>query len=255
MLRIKDKSIFCPPPFFTKAQLHSFILNSSTPSSPFQAAWGRRAGLCCSQSTTVSSSLLLLPLHAFPLLQSGVLPIRCRHWKICSSMGPFYGLQFLPGEPAPVQVGHGLQIIQGISMCSSMISSTGCRGISAPAHGADTFSPSESGVCRTVSDTSSQLGSFLPFLNHIFPEAPLAFPIGTAVSCGGSPLQPVTFSHRGHSCRHLTTVLYHLQLIQYSKKTTWKKKRNKTQTKSPGYAHYIKAHTEQTEVYKGKKFH
>lgn len=110
-------------------------------------------------------------------------------------------------------------------------------------------SPSEAGVCRTVSDTSSQLRSVLPFLNHIFPEAPLAFLIGTAVSCGGSALQPVSFPHRGHSCRPLTTVLCHLQLIEDGKKPIWRKR-----TKNPKQNHLL-THTQQTEVYKGKKFH
>lgn len=107
----------------------------------------------------------------------------------CSSMDPLHGLQLLSEEPAPTWAGHGLQIIQSISIFPCIVSSTWSRFTPLILVFAGLFLP-------------------LPFPKYVFPEAPLALLVGTAVSCGGSGAEPLTFFHKGHTCRALTAITW-----------------------------------------------
>lgn len=150
----------------------------------------------------------------------------------CSSMDPLHGLQLLSEEPAPTWAGHGLQIIQSISIFPCIVSSTWSR-----------FTPSLILVFA---------GLFLPlpFPKYVFPEAPLALLVGTAVSCGGSGAEPLTFFHKGHTCRALTAITWPstTNAIWQGTDRGGKKKQQKN---------HLPTHTTQnhTEDYKGKKFH
>jgi len=179
-----------------------------------------------------SSSPPLLPPHAFPVRQHGSSPqatIPSR--RTCSSMSRSHAADH-SGHIRVCQ--HGLlHRLQG-NVCSCTWSRPFLSFVS------------DLGVCRAVSPTSSLLCSIVPFLKYLFPEAPLALLMGTAVSCSGSVAEPLIFSQRGPFCRPLTTLTLPSTTNLGRKKPPNKKpppKKTHQNANPLNYPHPTKAHT------------
>lgn len=87
--------------------------------------------------------------------------------------------------------GVGSSVVCSVDVCSSILLSTGCRGLSAPAPKAPPpfpYSPIlvSAGFFLTLFFiTAHCLCGTLLFHEHVFPETPAASLTGSAVSCGG----------------------------------------------------------------------
>lgn len=125
-MRNKDKNYitFSPSPLFTRLD---FTLSFPNPLPQRLLKWHRRMGSGGLQSVHNISALMLLAPHTLPLFQSGVPPTGCSH------SGNSHLIHH--GVPSWKRCGHLLLLaplheLQGNS-CSSVVSSSSCRGISA----------------------------------------------------------------------------------------------------------------------------
>ena len=180
---------FLPPPVFPR-----LIFASSFPTPP---RWYGSWGLWSVQDR------LLHPPH-FSLFQCGSSPrAAVLQDKPAPTPAPawvHHMMQLLSGEPAPVWAVHGLPCLQDIStsmgsrvdICPTVVSSKGCRGISALATGAPpplfVHSPwcLQGCLSHWFSSLLTLLQDVLNFLKHFFPEAPPSWLRGSVMPSGGS---------------------------------------------------------------------
>lgn len=159
------------PPLLSQAQLYSFIFDSSASVMP-QAAQEKANG-GCGQSVTAPFCLF------FPCT---LLP--------CFSIGPLHRLQSFRINLLWPGVFHRLQY--GCLLCCGL--SMGCRVMpdsTSPLQGLQGFPGAPlslmwvlAGLFLTV--FPSLLGSVLPFLTYVFPEAPPSWLRASALPCLGS---------------------------------------------------------------------